>query len=67
MIHPAQVVSIHPYFKIKPGKLEEAMGLLEQFITRTGAEDANLYYDFTIHGDVLFCREAYVGWAPRVC
>jgi quinol monooxygenase YgiN len=61
MIHPAQVVSIHPYFKIKPGKLEQARGLLEQFITRTGAEDANLYYDFTIHGDVLFCREAYVG------
>ena len=61
MIHPSQVVSIHPYFKVKPGKLDEVKGLLEQFMTKTGAEAANLYYDFTIHGEVLFCREAYVG------
>lgn len=61
MISPSKVVSIHPYFKLKPGKLEEAKAMLEQFINQTGTEDANLYYDFTIHGDVLFCREAYVG------
>ena len=61
MIHPSQVVSIHPYFKVKPGKLDEVKALLEKFIASTSAEEANLYYDFTLNEDVLFCREAYVG------
>lgn len=61
MIHPSQVVSIHPYFKVKPGKLDEVKALLESFIARTSAEQSNLYYDFTLNEDVLFCREAYVG------
>jgi len=61
MIDPSKVVSIHPYFKVKPGKLDEAKAMLEQFVSKTGAEDANLYYDFTFAGDVMFCREAYVG------
>jgi quinol monooxygenase YgiN len=61
MIHPSQVVSIHPYFKVKPGKLDEVKALLEQFIGSTSGEEANLYYDFTLNDDVLFCREAYAG------
>ena len=60
MIHPEKVVSIHPYFRVKPGKMEEAKRLLRQMVTLTSKETANLYYDFTICGDVVFCREAYV-------
>jgi quinol monooxygenase YgiN len=60
MIHPENVVSIHPYFRVKPGKMAEAKNLLNQMVARTATETANLYYDFTINGDVVFCREAYV-------
>jgi quinol monooxygenase YgiN len=61
MIHPEKVVSIHPYFKVNPGKMTEAKDLLHQMVARTLTESANLYYDFTINGDFVFCREAYVG------
>lgn len=60
MIHPEKVVSIHPYFRVKPGKMAEAKSFLSQMVARTSTENANLYYDFTINGDVVFCREAYV-------
>ena len=61
MISRESVVSIHPYFRVKPGKMAEARDFLSQMVARTTAETANLYYDFTIKGDVVFCREAYVG------
>lgn len=61
MIHPENVASIHPYFRVKSGKMAEAKSLLRQLVDRTSAETANLYYDFTINGDVVFCREAYAG------
>ena len=52
-------VSLHPYFKAKPGKLAEIKAALPAFVARTATEVANLYYDFTINGDEIFCREAY--------
>ena len=52
-------VSIHPYFKVHPGKLEEAKALLPQFVARTKTETGCLYYEFTLSGDIVFCREAY--------
>src|SRR5712671_4364441 len=61
MNDPENVVSIHPYFRVNPGKMVEAKKLLGQMVTRTSAETANLFYDFTINGDVVFCREAYLG------
>jgi hypothetical protein len=61
MIHPQNVVSIHPYFKVQSGKMAEAKMILREMVGRCSAENANLYYDFTINGDVIFCREAYVG------
>jgi quinol monooxygenase YgiN len=61
MIDPSKVVSLHPYFKVKPGKLAEAKAALAQFVEKTSSETGNLYYDFTINGDVIFCREAYAG------
>ncbi len=59
MSQPA--VSIHPYFKVHPGKLDAARALLPRFVATTTNEPACLYYEFTINGDVVFCREAYRG------
>jgi len=61
MLPPAKIVSIHPYFKVKPGNMARVKGVLLEFLARTSVESSNLYYDFTINGDVIFCREAYVG------
>ena len=61
MNNPDNVVSIHPYFKVHPGKLDEFKASLPAFIERTATEAKNLYYDFTINGDEVFCREAYIG------
>jgi quinol monooxygenase YgiN len=57
MSQPA--VSLHPYFKVHPGKLAEARALLPQFIARTASEPACLDYGFTSNGDEVFCRESY--------
>ena len=55
----SKFVSLHPYFKIHPGKVAEIKKLLPQFIQKTASENANLFYEFTMNGDELFCREAY--------
>ena len=52
-------VSLHPYFKVHPGKLAEFKTALPRFIEKTRSEEKNLFYEFTIHGDEVFCREAY--------
>ncbi len=53
-------VSLHPYFKVHPGKLDAAKLLLREFVSKTSTEEKALYYEFTINGDEVFCREAYV-------
>lgn len=63
MADQSNVVSIHPYFKIREGKLEEVKALLPEFVAKVESEQACLYYNFTMHADELFCREAYVGAA----
>ena len=60
MSHPSNCISIHPYFKAHPGKLDEIKASLPGFLSKTATEKGNLYYDFTLNGDLLFCREAYV-------
>ncbi|HJT81764.1 MAG TPA: hypothetical protein VJ719_11235 [Chthoniobacterales bacterium] len=55
----SKFVSLHPYFKIHPGKIEQIKKSLPQFIEKTATEKANLFYEFTMNGDELFCREAY--------
>ena len=52
-------VSIHPYFKVHPGKMDAARALLPAFVETTKSESARIYYEFTINGDMVFCREAY--------
>jgi len=61
MSKPSKVVSVHPYFKVHPGKMAAFKAALPAFIAKTKAENKNLYYDFTINGDIVYCREAYVG------
>jgi quinol monooxygenase YgiN len=59
MNRPANFVSLHPYFKIRPGKAEIFKAGLSAFREKTATEKENLFYDFTINGDDVFCREAY--------
>lgn len=34
--------------------------ILPEFLAKTRDETGNLFYEFTINGDEVFCREAYV-------
>ena len=61
MIQANNVVSIHPYFKARPGKLAEAKGMLPRFVAKVSPETLTLHYDFTINGDEIHCRESYSG------
>ena len=53
-------VSLHPYFKVPPDKLQMLKDVLPEFVAKTHAETQNLFYEFTINGDEVFCREGYV-------
>jgi quinol monooxygenase YgiN len=52
-------VSLHPYFKAHPGKLEAVKTGFSRFVEKTGTEKKNLFYAFTVNGDEILCREAY--------
>jgi len=56
----SKAVSIHPYFKINEGRVDDFKALMGQFIESTQTEKTCLYYDFSICGDMAFCREAYI-------
>jgi len=53
-------VSLHPYFKVHAGKLDEFRAGLPAFTEITNKEPKNAFYEFTINGDEVFCREGYV-------
>lgn len=53
-------VSLHPYFKVPPEKLELLKVILPEFAAKTRNEMGNLFYEFTINGDEVFCREGYL-------
>jgi quinol monooxygenase YgiN len=53
-------VSLHPYFKVHPGKLENFHDGFPVFVGLTKSEPKNLFYEFSVNGDEVFCREAYV-------
>ena len=61
MSHSTNIVSIHPYFKAKPGKLAEARTMLPRFVAKVATEKLTLHYDFTLNGDEIHCRESYAG------
>src|SRR5256885_15214074 len=52
-------VSLHPYFKVHPGKLEAFKAGFPAFMEKTASEEKNLFYEFTVNGDEVFCREGY--------
>jgi quinol monooxygenase YgiN len=55
----SQFVSLHPYFKAHPGKLDAVKTMLPRFVEKTATEKENLFYGFTVNGDEILCREAY--------
>jgi len=52
-------VSLHPYFKVHPGKLEAFKAGFAAFAEKTKSEPKNLFYEFSVNGDEIFCREGY--------
>ncbi|HEX8077301.1 MAG TPA: hypothetical protein VF511_05760 [Chthoniobacterales bacterium] len=53
-------VSLHPYFKVPPDKLKLLTAILPEFAAKTRNETGNLFYEFTINRDEVFCREGYI-------
>jgi quinol monooxygenase YgiN len=53
-------VSLHPYFKVHPGKMENFYEGFPVFMELTKTEPKNLFYEFSVNGDEVFCREGYV-------
>src|SRR6516225_1266964 len=54
-----QAVSVHPYWKVSEGKMDQFKGLCQRAVAAVGGEPKCLYYGFTFNGDEVFCREAY--------
>lgn len=52
-------VSLHPYFKAHPGKMDAIKAGFPAFARKTANENGNLFYEFSVRGDEFFCREAY--------
>jgi quinol monooxygenase YgiN len=55
----ANFVSLHPYFKVHPGKLEAVKAGFPRFVEKTAIERKNLFYGFSVNGDEILCREGY--------
>ena len=58
MSNPA--VSIHPYFNVNEGTLDDAKAVLAQCVERTATEVGNQFCEFTLNGNIVFCRESYI-------
>jgi quinol monooxygenase YgiN len=54
-----RVVSVHPYFKVRPENIEAFKALCERFVDLASKEPKCLYYGFSFDGDEAHCREAY--------
>jgi hypothetical protein len=56
-----RTVSIHPYFRVADGKMDEFRAFCEQAVSMAAAEPECLYYGFSFHESQVFCREGYTG------
>jgi quinol monooxygenase YgiN len=56
----SKFITLHPYFKVHPGKMENFEAGFPVFVELTKAEPKNLFYEFSVNGDEVFCREGYV-------
>lgn len=59
----SNLVTIHPYFKIHQGKEALADAVMQKFVATTTGEPDCLFYEFTVLGEEVFCREGYEGAA----
>ena len=55
-----QVVSIHPYFKVKQGCDASFREICDKLVAKTSVEQGCINYGFSFSGDTAFCRESYV-------
>jgi hypothetical protein len=54
-------VSIHPYFRVLDGKMDEFKEFCERFVSMATMEPKCLYYGFSFNGNQVHCREGYDG------
>ena len=54
-------VSIVPYFQVQEGKMDEFQAICKEFTERTQNETKVLYYGFVTNGNIVHCREGYIG------
>ena len=67
MNYISNFVSLHPYFKVHPGKLDAFKAGLPAFVEKTKTERKNLFYDFTISDDDVLCREVTSTLTGSLC
>ncbi len=60
---PANLVTIHPYFKAHPGQETQVQAVMDKFVAKTRSEAMCFFYEFTVLDDAVFCREGYAGAA----
>jgi quinol monooxygenase YgiN len=53
------VVTLVPYFKVRPGQLAAFRAGVPAFIERTKSEHGCVHYAFSFDGDNAHCREGY--------
>ena len=53
-------VTFHPYFRVPPERANSLKAILPEFAEKTRDESGNLFYEFSINGDEVFCREGYI-------
>ena len=53
------VVSIHPYYRVKPENIEIFSRLADDLIETTRGEMGCIYYGFSFALDEVYCRQAY--------
>jgi hypothetical protein len=57
---PADTVcTLVPYFRVRPGKLDEFKKGMQPFVERTRSEKGCVHYAWTIAGEIAHCREGY--------
>tara|TARA_B100000941_G_scaffold241916_1_gene185636 strand:- start:91 stop:444 length:354 start_codon:yes stop_codon:yes gene_type:complete len=56
-----KMVSIHPYFEVKDGKMDQCIAILEEILQLTKSKEPDcLFFNITTCGsDKAFVREAY--------
>ncbi|MGB5367418.1 MAG: hypothetical protein WBM75_21750 [Polyangiales bacterium] len=53
-------VSIQPHFTFQEGKMDEARQILDRCVAASANEEGSYFYNFTVNGNVVFCREFYL-------